>query len=272
MHNVTFEKTSVWGWEHAIRGMRNPMNSWARSDTTFAADGTPELGDNDRKLMASLTAAGEPHRKFLRQIFVSVDITAPIYWWSEFDTYGVGVVKNSTSTMHKLGSRPIVEDDYLFDEPANDAQKAVHDAHLNMISALNRLIEQYKETKSEADFRVMKQGLATSYVQKRTVTLNYEVLSNMLRYRKHHRLLEWRRDFVEWVNSLPHSWLIQMSAPEPGEREERIAHEVTGQMAKDLTDRFNALSGKDVTARDVLTAVNEAFGGQLAVVLEKFRG
>jgi len=215
---MKFEKTAVWGWEHAIRGMRNPKNSWDRSDSEIVHDSSDvKLGPNDRKLMEALIKAGEPHRKFLRQIFVSVDISAPIYWWSEFDTYRIGVDKNSTSTMHKLSSRPIVESDYEFDLPRNPAQEKVFKKHQEMISALNELMEQYNRTNDSGDFRMLKQGLETSYIQKRTVTLNYEVLTNMVQFRKHHRLSEWSVDFMNWVSSLPNNDLIFLSSMEPQE-------------------------------------------------------
>jgi hypothetical protein len=259
---MLFEHTQVWGWEHAIRGMRNPMNSWDRSDSKFDQRGEREtIGTNDFKLMVTLDKAGEPHRKFMRQVFVSVDITAPLYWWSEFDTYGVGVVKNSTSTMHKLASRPIEQSDFAFDTPTDELQKEVFDAHANLVSKLNKLMERYNKTKDIKDFRLMKQGLATSYLQKRTVTLNYEVLSNMVRYRKHHRLSEWSIDFMNWVSQLPYSKLILMNADEPGEVHKSIRKEACKEIFDELHKRVDEASadGENPTAATVMRWLNEMY-------------
>lgn len=259
---MRFEHTDVWGWEHAIRGMRNPMNSWSRSDSTFnMRDNSCLIGENDMKLMIALDKAGEPHRKFMRQIFVSVDITAPIYWWSEFDTYGVGVVKNSTSTMHKLASRPIEQSDFAFDEPKDELQKEVLEAHANLVDKLNKLMVRYNEKKDIGDFRLMKQGLATSYLQKRTVTLNYEVLSNMVRYRKHHRLKEWSVDFMSWVSGLPCANLIMLNAEEPTEVRKSIRKEACKTIFDELHKRIDEASvgGENPTASTVMTWLNEIY-------------
>lgn len=259
---MLFEHTQVWGWKHAIRGMRNPMNSWNRSDSEFGPHGELEsIGANDLKLMMTLDKAGDPHRKFMRQVFVSVDITAPLYWWSEFDTYGVGVVKNSTSTMHKLASRPIKQSDFAFDEPTDELQMEVFNAHAYLVSMLNKLMERYNKTKDVKDFRLMKQGLATSYLQKRTVTLNYEVLSNMVRYRKHHRLSEWSVDFMNWVRELPYSQLILMNADEPGEVRKTIKKEACKEIFDELHKRVDDASsnGEKPTASTIMLWLNEIY-------------
>jgi len=253
---MTFEKTEVWGWRHAMRGMRNPMNSWEKADSQIEHDSSNAvLGPNDRKLMESLIKAGEPHRKFMRQVFVSVDISAPIYWWSEFDTYRFGVDKNSTSTMHKLASRPIVESDYQFDLPRNPAQEKVFKKHQEMIAALNELMEQYKTTKDIGDFRMLKQGLATSYIQTRTVTLNYEVLTNMVRYRKHHRLSEWSIDFMNWVSYLPNNDLIFLSAMEPQEVKTIVAQAAADAIIEKFTNALKETFIKNGIGEDVLLGI-----------------
>lgn len=216
---IQFEHAEVWGWEHAIRGMRNPMNSWERSDTTFGLGedylADMESGQNDVDLMLRLIGGGSPHRKFLRQIFVSVDITAPLYWWKEFDTYKVGTTANSCSTMHKIHDKPFVLEDFshehLFDWTEETADTS---RHYDAVKWLETTIEQlnharhlYINTKNKDYWWLMIQLLPTSYNQKRTITMTYENLLNMLEYRRGHKLDEWRQ-FCEWVNTLPNAWLL----------------------------------------------------------------
>ncbi len=206
---IKFEHPEVWGFEHAIRGMRNPLNSWSRSDSEFQVgfgnDGVI-LGDNDRDLMQRLIRGGAPHRKFLRQIFVSVDITAPFYWWKEFDTYKVGTTANSCSTMHKIAAKEFTLDDFstehLGDVPNCDPM--YYGAMESVIFALNEARHCYLESKDKGYWWQMIQLLPTSYNQKRTVTMTYENLLNMLEYRRGHKLDEWRQ-FCDWIFTLPHA-------------------------------------------------------------------
>ena len=215
---LKIENTEVLGWEHAIRGMRNPMNSWEKSDSEF--DGDPwscqsgvggcsnfgscacYIGKNDLDLMTRLRNAGTDHRKFMRMITVYVDITAPLYWWKEFDTYKVGTVANSCSTMHKIADKEFTLEDFscekLYD-PLSDLRP--------IVDRLNVYRERYLETKDKNDWWQMIQLLPTSYNQKRTVMLNYEVLANIYKSRKDHKLDEWHT-FCHWIESLPYSELI----------------------------------------------------------------
>ena len=195
---LKIEKTDVYGWEAAIRGMRNPMNSWDKSDSVFTVE-DDFIGDNDIALMNKLRKAGTDHRKFMRMITVSFDITAPLYWWKEFDTYKVGTVANSCSTMHKIHDKEITLDDFSVDE--------ILPIHQMVVEELNCARERFLETKDKKYWKRMIQLLPTSYNQKRTVQLNYEVLANMYHSRKNHKLDEWH-DFCEWVESLPYSELI----------------------------------------------------------------
>ena len=197
---MKFEHTSVYNIENALRGMRNPLNSWAKSDSAFNEDGEYIVGENDLGLAGRLISGGTEHRKFLRQIFVCVDITAPIYWWSEFDTYKVGTAANSTSTMHTLSKFPINKD--MFETDPIDSEDPYWDA---VIAHLEMLRQKYNETKDYAWFRCMKQELPSSFRQTRTVTLNYENVLAMIRQRKNHRLKEWREDFIAWTHTLPYS-------------------------------------------------------------------
>ena len=182
------ERVSVMNLENAMRGARNPMNSWARSDSVRDGAGNYVLGENDLSLALRLCAAGSDHRKFLRQIFVSMDITAPLYWWKEFDTYKVGTVANSTSTMHKLHARPIELSDFSTDRmtPASLAEFERYVSHLETV----RL--RYMANKDRADWYDLIQLLPSSYDQMRTVSLNYEVLANIYFARRGHKLDEWR--------------------------------------------------------------------------------
>ena len=223
---IKLEKTEVMGWEHAIRGMRNPKNSWEKSDSGFCDTigdkyGNiikPEnyrVGPNDYDLMKRLRNAGTDHRKFMRMITVYVDILAPLYWWKEFDTYKVGTVANSCSTMHKIASKEFYEEDFSFEKlesgyeeyKGDDAMHAAYCSMQNTISALNRLRYMYNITKNKKYWYAMIQLLPSSYNQKRTVMLNYEVLANMYKSRKDHKLDEWHV-FCDWIESLPYSELI----------------------------------------------------------------
>lgn len=181
------ENISVMNFENAIRGARNPMNSWARMDSYTDEKGNFILGENDRDLGRRLARAGSDHRKFLRQIFVSLDITAPLYWWKEFDTYKVATVANSTSTMHKIHVKPFTREDFSCDRLTDDALAAL-DALIAFLEA-ERL--SFVETKDRAHWHNIIQLLPSSYDQMRTVTLNYETLINIYYARRHHKLAEW---------------------------------------------------------------------------------
>jgi hypothetical protein len=196
---IKFENTEVFNFAAALRGMRNPMNSWHRNDSTLT-----EIGPNDLDLALRLTKAGPEHRKFLRQVFIAVDITAPRYWWSEFDTYKIGTAANSCSTMHKLHDHALTLDDFEVNE--EDMNNAVFCNGLNaIIDSINDLRNKYLESKEFVYIRLMKKLLPESFLQKRTVTMNFEVLRNMYKQRKSHRLPEWREAFVEWVNTIPYA-------------------------------------------------------------------
>ena len=272
---MKFEHTEVMNFEGAFRGMRNPMNSWAKSDSSFgiacehendetpveiayawvdyelseceeeASEETRELlyeeklewlylngyrfitqdhhyaanyiGPNDMKLARKLIAGGGEHRKFLRQIFVSVDITAPLYWWKEFDTYKVGTTANSTSTMHKLASTPITLDCFEIDDFEDIVFYSEYGSHDNlifecttkgmaegMIKALEDLRQKYNETKDKRYWKELIRWLPESWLQTRTVTMNYENLRNMYHQREHHKLTEWH-SFCHWVEGLPYA-------------------------------------------------------------------
>ena len=199
---IKIENTEVFGFEAAIRGARNPMNSWARSDSGFVLteDGKEsfQLGENDRDLMTRLVKAGNEHRKFLRQIVIWTDITAPFYWWKEFDTYKVGTVANSCSTMHKLTYKPFEREDFSHDHLSETGLQTLD----TVIDALNALRDRYLETKDKQDWWDMIQLLPTSYNQKRTVSLNYENALSIYRQRKGHKLDEWHV-FRAWIEQLP---------------------------------------------------------------------
>lgn len=209
---MKFEKTEVWGFKHAIRGMRNPLESWEKSDSLIEREfeGQLEIGENDMKLAQSLIRAGSEHRKFLRQIFVSVDITAPLYWWKEFDTYKVGTTANSTSTMHKLASTPITMDcfemdDYSFGVGAEDTWDF-------LIQSCENLRKNYLFTKDKRYWKELIRLLPESWLQTRTVTMNYENILNMIHQRKNHKLNEWsgvdnpaNENFIKWAKTLPYA-------------------------------------------------------------------
>lgn len=238
---MKFENTQVWGFEHAIRGMRNPLNSWAKSDSSYETVAsylsdaivredasvvpTYHIGENDMNLCQKLIKGGSEHRKFLRQIFVSVDITAPLYWWKEFDTYKVGIVANSTSTMHKLSTTPITidcfeTDDYQYGLPIyNSVSFANKDGfdfkvgHMvcGVIQELETLRQKYLETKDKRYWKELIRWLPESWLQTRTVTMNYENLLTIYKQRKDHKLNEWSGNdnaelpnFISWITSLPY--------------------------------------------------------------------
>lgn len=250
---LKIENTEVTGWEAAIRGMRNPMNSWEKSDSIFVEDGEYhdicgnsgpyngtvtdtetffEIGEKDFDLMTRLRNSGTDHRKFMRMITVYLDITAPLYWWKEFDTYKVGTVANSCSTMHKIAEKEFEEGDFstehLFDAESDDVEfpiiygkehTPIWSLHMTM-KMLNFYREKYLETKAkpmkEEEKRAtqmktywwqMIQLLPSSYNQKRTVMLNYEVLANIYKSRRNHKLDEWHI-FCDWIEELPYSELI----------------------------------------------------------------
>ena len=243
---MKFENTSVMNFENAFRGLRNPKNSWNRSDSNFndyydllrgdisenelkkvfpsahvhhrTSDGyfVDIIGANDMKLAQRLIKAGNEHRKFMRQIFVSVDITAPLYWWKEFDTYKVGTVANSTSTMHKLATTPITLDCFEIDDYDRDlslADNQKDDDELDNISTfeediiyvLENIRQKYLETKDKRYWKELVRWLPESWLQTRTVTMNYENIRNMYFQRRNHKLTEWSESFVKWVETLPYA-------------------------------------------------------------------
>lgn len=239
---IKIENTEVLGWEHAIRGMRNPMNSWDKSDggycegrgkkcdtciykpeeyepcyfSSIYKDKLYVVGPNDYALMMKLCKTGTDHRKFMRMITVYMDITAPLYWWKEFDTYKVGTVANSCSTMHKIHEKEFCLDDFSHEHLRTDKSDFLNATQtpfsaLNMLEdsiyILNRYRDKYIETKDKQYWWQMIQLLPSSYNQKRTIELNYEVLANIYKSRKNHKLDEWI-EFCEWIKSLPYSELI----------------------------------------------------------------
>jgi len=196
---ILLERTSVMNIENAVRGARNPMNSWARSDSSYDDRGNYILGPNDLDLARRLRKAGSDHRKFIRQIFVSVDITAPLYWWKEYDTYKVATVANSTSTMHKIHSKPFSMDDFSHDHMSEDALAFMR----TTVDKLEAIRLRYMEHKSKDDWYDLIQLLPSSYHQMRTCTFNYETLVNMYYARKSHKLAEWH-EMCRWIESLPY--------------------------------------------------------------------
>ena len=201
---LKIENTEVYGWEAAIRGMRNPLNSWDQSDTENWVVGlAPEIGPKDIDLMRRLRKAGTDHRKFMRMITVTFDLTAPLYWFKEFDTYKISTVANSCSTMHKIHAKEFTLDDFSHEKMTCDAVCV-----LNMvIDMLNTRRKDFNETKRKIFWDDMIQLLPSSYNQRRTILLNYEVLANIYKSRKNHKLTEWHT-FCEWIESLPYSELI----------------------------------------------------------------
>jgi hypothetical protein len=220
---MKFENTQVWGFEHALRGMRNPKESWYKSDSQFDYDLLTHqieatIGDNDMELAQTLIRAGSEHRKFLRQIFVSVDITAPLYWWKEFDTYKVGTVANSTSTMHKMASKPITLDCFEIDD-YEPRLGLIDDTHVdvrvnNFINDLEQLRQLYLQTKDKKYWKELIRWLPESWLQTRTVTMTYENLFAMCSkgQRRFHKLNEWSGqdkpevpNFIAWARTLPYA-------------------------------------------------------------------
>ena len=231
---IKIENTKVVGWEEAIRGMRNPMNSWAKSDSgwesdyfnttdydsrkyvEFNDDDSYFIGPNDANLMMKLRNCGTDHRKFMRMITVYMDITAPLYWWKEYDTYKVGTVANSCSTMHKIASKEFTFDDFSHEKLISSVCMEIQEQHIRIspmqalgttIECLNSYRDLYLKTKDKKYWWQMIQLLPSSYNQRRTVMLNYEVLANMYKSRNNHKLDEWRT-FCEYVKTFPYSELI----------------------------------------------------------------
>jgi hypothetical protein len=210
---IKLEHTDVYGLEAAIRGMRNPMNSWDMSDSYFRRTGTDDvffvyqdvvIGEKDLNLMKRLIKGGTEHRKFLRMINVTVDITAPLYWWKEFDTYKVGTVANSCSTMHKIHAKEFTLGDFSCEHLKGDlSEKIPIGIFGTMIQTLNICRNKYLETKDKKYWWQMIQLLPSSYNQKRTVQLNYEVLLTQYHQRKGHKLDEWQ-EYCAWIESLPY--------------------------------------------------------------------
>ena len=196
MINIT--NTEIFGWQAALRGARNPMNSWSLMDSHDDV-----IGERDLQLAMKLSKAGTDHRKFMRMIIVQVDINAPRYWWTEFDTYKVGTVANSCSTMHKIHSKEFTIQDFSHDHLNGRGVVAMYE----IIEVLNNYREKFLKTNDKDYWWNMIQLLPQSYNQLRTVTLNYEVLCNMYNARKNHKLDEWR-EFCRWIESLPYSELI----------------------------------------------------------------
>ena len=226
---IEISNVEIFGWEAAIRGMRNPKNSWDKSDSKSVEENCEncmykvdysvckhnpihkcfkfDVGPNDLKLMKTLANAGDDHGKFLRMINVTLDINAPLYWWKEFDTYKVGTVANSCSTMHKIHAKEFVMDDFSYEHN-------IYWGNLShTIDALNHAREQYLLTKDKKYWYSMIQTLPTSYNQKRTIQLNYAVLKNMYHSRRFHKLDEWR-DFCDFIRTLPYSELITGEEPQ----------------------------------------------------------
>lgn len=222
---MKFENTEVFNIEGALRGMRNPKESWSKADNTYDDYGELYIGENDMKLAQTLIKAGSEHRKFMRQIFVSVDITAPLYWWKEFDTYKVGTTANSTSTMHKLATTPITIDCFEIDDYANDLETSLKfDGYTNkyyseeeplyIIDWLESLRQAYNETKNKRYWKELIRWLPESWLQTRTVTMTYENLLAMCSkgQRRFHKLNEWSGhdnpdvpNFISWARTLPYA-------------------------------------------------------------------
>ena len=196
---IKFDNTAVMNFENAMRGARNPLNSWARSDSSYDENGNFVFGQNDLDLAKRLCQAGNDHRKFIRQIFISVDITAPIYWWKEYDTYKVGTVANSTSTMHKIHSKPFELSDFSTDHMTDEALEAMK----LMVASLENIRLKYMDTKDKALWYSLIQLLPESYHQMRTCTMSYENALAMYNARHNHKLAEWHT-FCDWVCELPY--------------------------------------------------------------------
>ena len=196
---IKIERTSVMNFDNAMRGARNPLNSWARYDSEFDENGDFVFGENDLSLAKRLCSAGTDHRKFIRMIFVSVDITAPLYWWKEYDTYKVGTVANSTSTMHKITSKPFELSDFSVDHMNDEGIRAME----KLIETLEDLRLRFVETTDKELWYTIIQLLPSSYNQMRTCTLNYENLVNIYYARRNHKLSEWH-EYCDWAKALPY--------------------------------------------------------------------
>ena len=194
---IKFETNDVWGFEWAFKGMRNPMNSWDKSDSNWLFQ---EIGENDLELARKLINAGSEHRKFLRQIYVSVDITAPLYWWKEFDTYKIGTVANSCSTMHKIHAKEFALEDFSCEHLSPPAISNLK----STIKCMNDYREEFLKDSEKHNWWQIIQLLPSSYNQTRTVTMTYENIYTMRQQRKGHKLDEWRIDFFNWSDELPH--------------------------------------------------------------------
>lgn len=198
---IKFQRTYVFNTENALRGMRNPMNSWDKADSYYDESGNYIIGPKDLELAQKLIRGGSEHRKFMRQIFVTVDITAPLYWWKEFDTYKVGTVANSCSTMHKIHSKEITRDDFSCDRMSDAALKALD----NLLVFIEERRKEFVESKDRKSWDDIIQLLPSSYMQMRTVTLNYENIISMIKQRSAHKLPEWSAGFITWSENLPYS-------------------------------------------------------------------
>lgn len=196
---ITIERTAVMNLENAMRGARNPLNSWERMDSYYDENHQYVLGEQDLSLARKLCAAGSDHRKFIRQIFVSLDITAPLYWWKEFDTYKVGTVANSTSTMHRIHSKPFSVEDFSHDHMDGPTLQQLS----LLVDYLESLRLKYRETKDKVLWYDIIQLLPSSYHQLRTCTMNYENLTNIYYARRNHKLSEWHT-FCQWIETLPY--------------------------------------------------------------------
>lgn len=268
---LKIENAEVMGWEPAIRGMRNPMNSWEKSDSEFVPslryeDGyidepLTHIGPDDLGLMTRLRNAGTDHRKFMRMITVYLDITAPLYWWKEFDTYKVGTVANSCSTMHKIHAKEFTLEDFscnmLMDncgleleftsveDTIHLAKCSFEDILRTIINALNFARKMYLETGEKCYWWQMIQLLPSSYNQKRTVMLNYEVLANIYKSRRNHKLDEWHT-LCNWIEELPYSELITGYEEEVIDKFNSIGN-INAVSPKDITIGIDLSNGKDFT-------------------------
>ena len=272
---LKLEHTEVVGWEAAIRGMRNPHNSWEKSDTKFYDESPeywyedcPDIGPNDLDLMKRLRNAGTDHRKFMRMITVYVTITAPLYWWKEFDTYQVGVVKNSCSTMHKIAAKEFTLEDFScehlidydlyscdeVDEPVINGAPHIGCGGLQLlnltINVLNYYRNKYLETKDKKYWWQMIQLLPSSYNQRRTVMMNYEVLANIYKSRKDHKLDEWR-ELCKWIEDLPYSELITRSTL----KDIPICHEIMEEAKRRVREEL--ISQETVSSEELHTELKK---------------
>ena len=208
---IRFENVETYGWESAIRGMRNSMNSLGKSDSDTHIALVGDIGQNDLELMKKLVKAGSDHSKFMRMINVTLDITAPLYWWAEYDTYKVGTVRNSCSTMHKIAEKEFTLDDFSIEKNYfyEDIDVYLHDMFISVVEDCEMLRKKFVETGDKKYWRGLIQLLPESYNQRATVQLNYAVLRNMYHSKKNHKLDEWVQ-FCKWIEQLPYSELITM--------------------------------------------------------------